>query len=176
MDEDMSDHPKGIPLEKGNTSKTSFKNMLLGSSGSYANSPNPLGNINPLIESQLKDGDESDDDLPLEGVEEDSKCQIVLLSKEEKRRLCKPWKKSLIIKMFNKNIDVGCLFYVAHFSNMEDYNHVLLDGPWLIGDHYLTISTWVHSFVPDNEPKRFLTTWLRIPNLEVEYFDAEFLH
>lgn len=52
-----------------------------------------------------EDEDElSDDDEVPEGMIEDPKCPIILLSKEEKKRLRKPWKHALIIKMFNSKI------------------------------------------------------------------------
>lgn len=72
--------------------------------------------------------------------------------------------------------DVGCAFYVVRFTSMEDYDFVMTQGPWMIGDSYLTIQKWVPNFVPDEEPICTLTTWVRIPNLSVEYFDKKFLH
>jgi len=72
-------------------------------------------------------------------------------------------------------LDSGCGYYVARFSNLEDYNHVMTQGPWLIRDNYLTIRKWVPNFVSDEEPIRFLTAWIRIPFLSIEYFNEEFL-
>lgn len=31
------------------------------------------------------------------------------------------------------------------------------------------------NFIPDETPIRYLTAWVHIPNLSVEYFDVEFL-
>ena len=72
-------------------------------------------------------------------------------------------------------IDIGCDYFVTRFTNMEDRTFVVTQGPWMIGDNYLTICRWVPNFVPDEEPIRFLTTWIRIPNISIEYFDHEFL-
>lgn len=71
------------------------------------------------------------------------------------RRLKKKWQ----LKGDFTLTDVGCHYYIARFANMEDYQHVLTDGPWLIDDHYLTIRRWVPNFVPDNEPIKFLIAW-----------------
>ncbi|XP_021771333.1 uncharacterized protein At4g02000-like [Chenopodium quinoa] len=49
-------------------------------------------------------------------------------------------------------------------------------GPWIIGDSYLTIRKWISNFVADEAPIKFLTAWVRIPNLSIEYFGKEFLH
>ncbi|XP_021726906.1 uncharacterized protein LOC110731183 [Chenopodium quinoa] len=143
------------------------------------------------------DDDYSDDDEAPEGVIDDPRCPVILLTKEEKMRIRKPWKHTLIIKMFNRKIgymalmkrlkkkwelkggliltDIGYDYFIARFSIVDDYNHVLTQGPWMLDDNYLTIRKWVPNFIPDDAPLRFLTAWVRIPNLSVEYFDKEFL-
>lgn len=116
----------------------------------------------------------------------------------KKKRITKPWKTTLIIRMFDGSLgymglmkrlkkkwqlkgdlaltDIGCKYFIARFSNIEDYNYVLTQGPWLIDDTYLTIKKWSPNFIPDEASIKVLTTWVRIPNLSVEYFDTEFLH
>ncbi|XP_056685894.1 uncharacterized protein [Spinacia oleracea] len=142
--------------------------------------------------------DLSDDDEQPENHVEDPKCPMILLSKEEKQRIRRPWKHALIIKMFDSKIgymslmkrlkkkwelngglvltDIGHDYFIARFSNIGDYNHVLTQGPWMLDDNYLTIRKWIPNFIPDNSPMRHLTAWVRIPHLSVEYFDKEFLH
>lgn len=71
--------------------------------------------------------------------------------------------------------DIGCKFFIVRFTSLDDYNFVLTQGPWLIDDSYLTIRKWISNFIPDEEPIMILTTWVRIPNLSVEYFDRDFL-
>lgn len=46
----------------------------------------------------------------------------------------------------------------------------------MIDDNYLTIRKWIPIFVPDDSPMIFLTTWVHIPNLAVEFFDVNFLN
>lgn len=71
--------------------------------------------------------------------------------------------------------DVGCDYYVVRFSNMEDYTFVMTQGPWIIGESYLTIRKWVPNFIPDEAPINKLIAWVRIPQQSVEYFDQSFL-
>lgn len=71
--------------------------------------------------------------------------------------------------------DIGFKFYIARFTIVEDYQHVLTQGPWMIDDNYLTIRKWVPNFILDDNPPKILTAWVRIPNLAVEYFDSAFL-
>ncbi|XP_048502879.1 uncharacterized protein LOC125498670 [Beta vulgaris subsp. vulgaris] len=140
--------------------------------------------------------DLSDDDEFPEDLEDDPQCPIILLSKEEKRKLRQPWRNALIIKMFDSKIgymslikrlkrkwelkggltltDIGHDFFIARFFCLDDYNFVPTQGPWMLDDNYLTIRKWVPNFVPDDAPMRFLTAWVRIPHLAVEYFDKEF--
>ena len=72
-------------------------------------------------------------------------------------------------------IDIGCEYYVTRFTNLEDYDHVLTNGPWMIGDNYLVIREWVPNFVPEEDHITKLTAWVRIPKLSVEYFNKQFL-
>ncbi|XP_021738160.1 uncharacterized protein LOC110704649 [Chenopodium quinoa] len=146
----------------------------------------------------LDDDDVSDDDIPLDCDSEDEDCPTILLTKEGKRRLRAPWRNALIIKLFDKRMsyailvkrlrlkwqlkgdialtDVGHDYYVVRFNNMEDYDWVLSQGPWLIGDSYLTIRKWEPNFVADEAPIKKLNAWVRIPQLSVEYFDKKFLY
>lgn len=72
--------------------------------------------------------------------------------------------------------DVGHAYYVVRFSNLDDYDFVLTQGPWMIGESYLTIRRWVPNFIADEAPIKTLTAWVRIPHLSVEYFDKQILH
>lgn len=161
------------------------------------------GPSSPTLEIQPFDVDEedddvSDDDIAPEDITFDDRCPIILLSKEEKKRMRKPWRNSLIIKMFDGNLgymglmrrlkkkwnlkgelaltDIGCKYFIARFTNSADYNYVLTQGPWMLDDNYLTIRKWVPNFVPDDAPIKVLTAWVRIPNISVEYFDVQFLN
>jgi len=139
--------------------------------------------------------DTSEDDEP-QG-EDDPSCPTILLTAAEKRALREPWRHALIIRMFDKGIgylqlkrrlkakwalrgdfsliDIGHDYYVTRFSNMEDYDHVMLNGPWMLGDNYLVIREWVPNFVPEDDRITKLTAWVRIPKLSVEYFNKQFL-
>ncbi|KAL2942993.1 hypothetical protein RDABS01_031341 [Bienertia sinuspersici] len=154
-------------------------------------------NVNNHIIIDDNDDDLSDDDELSEVITDDPKCPIILLTEEEKKRMKKPWKHALIIKMFDGKIgymslmkrskkkwelkggltltDIGYDYFIARFSSLADYNHVLTQGPWMLDDNYLTIRKWVPNFVANDAPMRFLTIRVRIPHLSVEYFNKEFL-
>jgi len=137
----------------------------------------------------------SDDDEPVE--DDDPICPTILLTAAEKRMLREPWRNALIIRMFDKGIgylqlkrrlktkwalrgdfsliDIGRDYYVTRFTNMEDYEHVMLNGPWMIGDNYVVIREWVPNFIPEEDNITKLIAWVRIPKLSVEYFNKTFL-
>ncbi|XP_021733162.1 uncharacterized protein LOC110699982 [Chenopodium quinoa] len=140
---------------------------------------------------------ESDEDIPLNCDSDDESCLKILLNKEENKRLRAPWKFAIIVKLFDKRMsyevlikrlrlkwhlkgdialtDVGNAYYVVHFNNMEDYDWVLTQGPWMIKDSYLKIRKWEPNFLADEAPIKKLNTWVRIPQLSVEYIDKQFL-
>lgn len=166
---------------------------------SYSNAIGGNGVVHPMEE---ENGeylfDEISDDEIIDGSEmKDPLCPVIALSKEKRRKLRKPWLNALVVKLFDKIMryeelikklslkwslkgdisltDVGCAYYVVRFTNSDDYSFVLTKGPWVIVDSYLTIRKWIPNFVPDEEPIKVLTAWVRIPNLSVEYFDTKFL-
>lgn len=67
--------------------------------------------------------------------------------------------------------DVGHSYYVVRFNNFDDYEFVMTQGPWMIGESYLTIRKWEPNFVSDEAPIKKLVAWARI----LEYFDKHFL-
>ncbi|XP_021744863.1 uncharacterized protein LOC110710829 [Chenopodium quinoa] len=192
------------PENINNGGSLSFREILRGESDklrresdkSLANSLNVM-NIEDEID-EVSDDEEIDEVSDDEEILNDDRCPVIRLSKEEKTMLRQPWKTSLIIKLFSGRIgymglmrrlkkkwnikgelaltDIGCNYYIARFSNKDDYNYVLTQGPWLLDDNYLTIRKWVPNFIPDETPIRLLTAWVRIPNLPVEYFDISFLN
>ena len=172
-----------------NAPPPSFKDML--------NHRNYSNHVNPLHSFPEEEDEASDDDCAPEEYRDNPLCPAILLSKEEKIQMRRPWKSALILKMFNGKLgymalmrrlkkkwslkgdmtltDIGCKFYIARFTNQDDYHHVLTQGPWMIEDNYLTIRKWVPNFIPEEAPLKVLTAWVRIPNLSVEYFDGNFL-
>ncbi|KAJ8434625.1 hypothetical protein Cgig2_033111 [Carnegiea gigantea] len=149
---------------------------------------------NPIWEDDGRDNVSEDDEPP---EEEDPMCPMILLTAAKKRILQVPWRNALIIKMFDKGIgflqlkrrlktkwvlkgdfsliDIGRDYYVTRFSNLEDYDHVMTNGPWMIGDNYLVIREWVPNLVLEENSITRPTAWVKIPKLSVEYFNKDSL-
>lgn len=157
---------------------------------------NRRGNGVPGAPLDIPDDDSEasdDDELPIP-EEEDDLCPTIVLTREEKARLRKPWKQALIIKLLGRSIgynslsmrlkqlwapkgqfdliDIGNDYYVARFHLKEDSYYALTGGPWPIADHYLTVRQ--RSFACCLKPAEGVITklaaWVRIPGLSLEYF------
>ena len=103
--------------------------------------------------------EEADSDVEEDDLEEGTIA--VALSKEEKSRIRSQWSNALIIKTFGKTVgyqflsrrvrdlwkpnnrldlvDLGEDFFLARFESNKDLDHVLKNGPWFIGQHFLAI-------------------------------------
>lgn len=107
----------------------------------------------------------------------------------------KPWEKGVIIKMLGRSIgfkalenrmkllwakrgvlniiDLGQEFYLVTFTNPEDHTVALLEGLWLVYDHYLMVREWSPNFSPSKDMVNQLVVWVRISGLPIEYYDQK---
>ncbi|KAJ6901414.1 hypothetical protein NC651_019240 [Populus alba x Populus x berolinensis] len=46
-------------------------------------------------------------------------------------------------------VDLGNEFFLEKFSNAEDRDFALFEGPWMVADHYLTVRRWHPNFDPE---------------------------
>lgn len=104
----------------------------------------------------------TDDESDAKEDEDEDKCPTIRLSAEEKKRIRKPWLKSLIVKVLGKRVgfkflerqitqlwkpkapfnlaNLGNDFYLVRLGCHENHDIALFGSPWLIFDHYLTVS------------------------------------
>lgn len=66
-------------------------------------------------------------------------------------------------------------YYLVNFTNEEDYNFVLFEGPWIILDHYLIVRKWFTGFNPSKDIITKVSTWVRFPGLPIDLFNDAFL-
>ncbi|KAJ1426110.1 hypothetical protein SESBI_10495 [Sesbania bispinosa] len=145
-------------------------------------------------------GDSGDEFMSEEEENEDnqmSRCPVVKISKEERKRVCRPWKHWVIVKLLGKKvglkfmllrleklwcplgemevIDLENDYFLIRFPNFNDFNHVFEGGPWIILGHYLVIQKWHPEFLPFENELRKVVVWIRIPSLLIEYYDRQIL-
>ncbi|XP_015958583.1 uncharacterized protein LOC107482567 [Arachis duranensis] len=121
----------------------------------------------------------------------------IVIGEGVKRELRKNWWETLIVKllgrkislvalkrrlevMWGKNgsidvIDLGNEFFLVKFYNSEDLDFALMEGPWKILDHYLTIRLWKPDFNPTETIIDSTAAWIRLPGLAIEYYNKAVL-
>lgn len=67
-------------------------------------------------------------------------------------------------------VDLENNFYLAKFTDPNDYSHSLIGGPWVIYGHYLTVQPWTASFSVDDDCLTSVVAWVRFPELPIQYY------
>ncbi|XP_031097111.1 uncharacterized protein LOC116001370 [Ipomoea triloba] len=146
---------------------------------------------------QMMDRDEVADGERMETLRNSSGYPIFLVTEEEKERLRRPWRRSLIIRVLGRTVGYNYLlqrlqrmwkpeavfdliemnngFFLAKFESLHDYGYAKYEGPWMILDHYLVVQEWEPNFDTRCDQTRKILVWIRFPDMPVEYFEEEFL-
>ena len=66
-------------------------------------------------------------------------------------------------------------FFLVRFSQKEDYEKVLKDGPWFIGEHYLSIRKWKPNLKLATVSVSSIVVWVHLPQLPIEYYEPSVL-
>ncbi|KAI3883878.1 hypothetical protein MKX03_017341 [Papaver bracteatum] len=117
----------------------------------------------------------------------------VSLDIETQKRIIQPWKRCLIGKVVGKTVgfkfisykvnelwkptgkiqilDLGNEFFLFKFDCPDDYRFALLEGPWFIGGHHLSMRRWTPNFKSSIASVNTSVVWDRLPELPLEFFD-----
>ncbi|CAL1393285.1 unnamed protein product [Linum trigynum] len=134
---------------------------------------------------------EADCDEELSDVE-DPLCPTIPFSTAEMRGYRREWRSALIVKVMGRTFQYPIMakrlnmlwarnvpiqitnksngYYFVRLTRKEDYERALTGGPWMIGDHYLTMQKGFKS-----QACRIDSTlvWIRLPDLPIELFNLE---
>lgn len=119
------------------------------------------------------------------------------ICKKERIELCRPWRKSLIIKVLGKEVGYRFLlnrlqkmwnpagkldmidfknnFFLVMLSSIKDLRYALQEGPWVVAGHYLLCQRWKPEFNPYENHIRKQAVWIRVPGLPIEYYKKPIL-
>ncbi|PNX84577.1 hypothetical protein L195_g040639, partial [Trifolium pratense] len=170
-----------------------YKNMVLG--------------VSETVEGEKIDSEKEEDEMEEaegEGLKVEERvlgtypCPEIVLSRYEEKRIQRPWKRGVIVKLLGRRIGYKALetrlkqmwvrkgviniidlsndYYLVTFSHEDDQYAALMDGPWFIYDHYLTVKEWSPNFHPASDTIEKVAVWVRISGLPIEYYDAKVLH
>ncbi|KAI9086987.1 hypothetical protein K1719_031148 [Acacia pycnantha] len=76
------------------------------------------------------------------------------------------WKPTGHLKLID--IDDDC--FLVKFQEDLDFQNALLNGPWMIFGHYLTVQPWSPSFRPQDHVINQVIGWIRLPKLPARYY------
>jgi hypothetical protein len=171
----------------------SYKDMMLGRKGG----------VEREDRSEERVGEQGEDEEGEKMKVEEHKlgnydCPAFVFSKSVEKRLYRPWRRSVIVKLLGRRIGYKALetrlqqmwvrkgviniidlsndCYLVAFSHEDDQYSALMDGPWFIYDHYLTVKEWSPNFHPASDTIKEVAVWLRISGLPIEFYDSEILH
>lgn len=147
-------HDNNVIYGGTNHNNTTYKNMLIGVNGAEYDYSN--GDLE-----MWENEDDSQDEMQEDKEEKDPLCPSIPITAEERKKLCRPWRKAIIIKLLGRRIrykflygrhaklwnlfenfeviDLQNEFFLVRLYEISDYEHVLYDGPWMILGHYLTV-------------------------------------
>jgi exonuclease III len=69
----------------------------------------------------------------------------------------------------------GLGFFLIKFENRDDFEDVLRNGPWFIGENFISIRPWVPDFRASDASVSSVAVWVRLPELPVEYYHKDSL-
>lgn len=71
---------------------------------------------------------------------------------------------------------LGHGYYLVRFSNEIDWERVLLEGPWIVLGHYLTVSRWTPFFTASEAMLESTLAWIRFFDLFLMFYDEDVLY
>ncbi|KAG8384481.1 hypothetical protein BUALT_Bualt04G0122200 [Buddleja alternifolia] len=72
-------------------------------------------------------------------------------------------------------MDLGHGCYMLKLDDRNKVEHILMEGPWMIFNHYVSVRKWFPEFCPSSDRVTTVASWVRIPELPVEYYHEEIL-
>ncbi|CAJ2657275.1 unnamed protein product [Trifolium pratense] len=179
--------------EVEDTGGKSYRDMVLGKTGGDESDEENEGDE---TEGKNKEGGEG---MKVEERMDGSYvCPEFIFSKLEEKRIYRPWRRGVIVKLLGRRIgykaletrlkqmwvrkgvisiiDLGNDYYLVAFTHEDDQYAALMDGPWFIYDHYLTVKEWSPNFHPASDTIEEVAVWVRISGLPIEYYDSKVLN
>ncbi|KAK7293246.1 hypothetical protein RJT34_16109 [Clitoria ternatea] len=148
----------------------------------------------------MEDYETLEDSIPLQKkMVTENDHPVIPITEDEFEDWCKPWKTSLILKLQGNNkVTLDTLktqlqhnlslkgtmkinymthgYFIVSFSEEEDYNRALFQGPWKVQDHYLIVQRWRPFFMSnDGDAVTKVAVWVKIHCLPIELHNQTFL-
>jgi hypothetical protein len=184
------DYSDAMEMQAADNTGGSYKDMV-------------LGRKVDVEQDKIDENSDSEEEIAEErmkvvkGQSGDYECPEFILSKLEEKRIYQPWRRGVIVKLLGRRIGYKALetrlkqmwvrkgsiniidlsndYYLVAFTHEDDQYAALMDGPWFIYDHYLTVQEWKPNFNPVSDTIKEVAVWMRISGLPIEYYDSQIL-
>lgn len=91
--------------------------------------------------------------------------------------------KELLVKIWRFNefdlVDLPNNYYAVRITNRETwgiyYKRILFEGPWVAGQHSILVQRWSPHFDPFTNQLGRIATWVRIPNVPLQWYSMRFM-
>ena len=130
-------------------------------------------------------------------VGDDGSMPVIKFSKWIQDKLIKPWQNSVVVKLLGKNIGYKALcnqlkvmwhqihdfsvidlennYFLIRLKSSEDAIYALIEGPWVIFGHYLTVQPWTPQFDSTITDLNSAIVWIRLPGMAFHLYDKRIL-
>lgn len=201
MDETMSEMPVMEGRAEGNKNTpvrtmVPYRDLFRGINGFHHSYYAPDEDV--VLENDDLSEDEEDEDGEVSREKHvNPLCPGLDIRRERRIALCKPWRKSLIIKVMGLEvgykfllsrlqkiwnpqgeyevIDMPNNYWTVRFTEDRDYQFALEGGPWMIAGHYLQCQRWKPEFKTNVDNVQKQAVWVRISGLPFEYYEKHTL-
>lgn len=121
----------------------------------------------------------------------------IAFSMKVREQLIKPWQNAVVVKLLGRHIGYQALcnrlesmwnvasgfniidlendYYLVCFKNAGDAYYALINGPWTIMGHYLTMQPWSPHFDSSKGEIDRVVAWVRLPGMALHYYHKKIL-
>ncbi|CAL1395420.1 unnamed protein product [Linum trigynum] len=125
--------------------------------------------------------------------EEDPTCPPIYFTAAEERMYCRNLRFALVVKALGRSVSYTAVslrlnkiwakaggiqvtsmkngYFLVHFTSGLDYDRPVTNGPWMIGQNYLSVHMWDRDFDPYNHEVSSTLVWARLLEIMLERWD-----
>ncbi|CAL1359605.1 unnamed protein product [Linum trigynum] len=127
--------------------------------------------------------------------EDDPMCPTIYFTTAEERTYCRNFRSALVVKALGRTVSYTAVslrlntiwakaggiqvtsmknnYFLVHFTSGLDYDRAVTNGPWMIGQNYLSVHMWDSDFDPYNHEVSSTLIWARLLEIPIQYFHED---
>ncbi|CAI0376389.1 unnamed protein product [Linum tenue] len=127
--------------------------------------------------------------------EEDPLCPTIYFTAAEERTYCRKFRSALVVKALGRSVSYTAIslrlntiwakaggiqvtsmknnYFLVRFTSGLDYDRAITNGPWMIGQNYLSVHMWDRDFDLYNHEISSTLVWARLLDIPIQYFHED---